>query len=597
MTMIEQIIPLAKLRPGAMNVRGDHAPADIKAMAANISAEGQMVAIEVRPIAGSDEFEITDGHLRFAALKRIAGKKGGEARCVVNAVSDAVARRRSLTANVMRIAMHPVDEYEAYAALKADGLVEPAIADLFGIDPSDVRKRLRLADLAPEVRDAWRSGKIDADQAKAFAASSDQDRQRAVLKAILKAKDYWLRSADHVRRELTSGMMNPETGDVIFIGGVEAYVAAGGEVEEDLFKGVTLLKDGALVKRLVRAKLEAEAARLVAEGWAWAKPKSDVENWYLLPKPDLMATATPAEKAALKGKDWKAERDATAAILKRLNDDPTFRATAGLLLFVDHEGKLMQHGPFTAADEKVDDQQQDDDQASEDAGEDQRDDESAEMEAEAGPATPWPMREALSLGLTAATGSLIKGHPSVALAALTATLRIRLEHMGATPLRLDPDNRQVSRPDQRTSGDWATAFAELESGPVDRLMAEMAAHVATLLDLRDLKMDDRNHRGWNRGAAIQALAAALPGPAFSAAITERFDPEVYFKAVPIALIDEAVTEMTGRPTAKSLTGKKAKADFATSVATTSGWIPKELRTVHYTGPGSQTWAATREAAE
>lgn len=597
--MIDQIIPLAKLRPGAMNVRGEHTPADIKAMAANISAEGQMVAIEVRPVAGSDEFEITDGHLRFAALKRLAGKKAGVARCVVNAVNDAVARRRSLTANVMRVAMHPVDEYEAYAALKADGLVESAIADRFGIMPADVRKRLRLAELAPEVRDAWRTGKIDAEQAKAFTASSDQDRQRAVLKAVVKAKDHWLRSADHVRRELTGGMTNPETGDVIFIGGVDAYIAAGGEVEEDLFRGVTLLKDGALVKRLVREKLEAEAARMVGEGWAWAKARSDVENWYRLPTPDLMATATPAEKTALKGKDWKAEREAKAAILKRLSDDPAFRATAGLLLSIDHEGKLVMHGPFTAADEDADDQD-DDDQDGEDAAEDQGNDESAEMEADAGPATPWPMREALSLGLTAATGSMIKGQPHVALAALTATLRIRLEHMGATPLRLDPDNRQVSRPDQRTSGDWSTAFAELESGPVDKLMAEMAAHVATLLDLRDLKFDDRNHRGWDRGAAIQALAAALPAPAFNAAITERFDPEAYFKGVPIALIDEAVTEMTGKPTARSLTGKKAKADFATSVATTSGWLPKELRTVHYAGPGSETWAAnvaTREAAE
>ena len=55
--------------------------------------------------------------------------------------------------------------------------------------------------------------------------------------------------------------------------GTDAYLAAGGAIERDLFseEDEGYLLDVALVERLVAEKLAAEAAQLRAEGWAWVE--------------------------------------------------------------------------------------------------------------------------------------------------------------------------------------------------------------------------------------------------------------------------------------------------------------------------------------
>ena len=85
---------------------------------------------------------------------------------------------------------------------------------------------------------------------------------------------------------------------------------------------------------------------------------------------------------------------------------------------------------------------------------------------------------------------------------------------------------------------------------------------------------------------VQAIAGALQPEAVNKAIAGAFDAEamrVYFAGIPTALIDAACVEM-GSPAPK---GKKAeKAAFAADKAFEAGWLPPELRTVHYSGPGA-----------
>lgn len=593
------MIDIRNLQPGeAVNVRRTDRQADVKALAASIKTLGLLHPLLVRAVPDQvGAYEVIDGNRRLAALQKVYGKKGGEIACVVSNVLETDARERSLAANVMRVNLHPVDEYEAFSALALDGLTEAQIADRFGIDVSDVRKRLRLGQLADDVRAAWRADKITVAEAKAFAASSDLSRQREVLKRILKAKNSWERSEHIIRGELTGGMMRPTQPMVILIGGVDAYREAGGEVEEDLFEGVTQLKDGALVERLARVVLENECRRLVdQDGWAWAKIMRDVRDAYNLPRIDLKAHATPDEKKVLASNDWQKKRDVEVAIKTRFCADPASRATAGVLLEVDHDGKMKWQGPYLSdapADMQADDDHDDQD---DDVADDAQDDGPEEPEAMQ---APHSTRLALSEALTAALASCLAQHPHVALAALTATLRLRLGHYASTPLRIDPDHKRPDRSDlSQDEARWHEAFAALEKGPVDQLMSETARHVAQLLDLRDLKMEDRTCRGWDRIACAQALADVMPGAAVTAAVAERFDALAYFTKVPLPMIDEAVTEMTGRP---GKAGKKAeKAKFAADVAASTAWLPKELRTSHYTGPGSSAWAEAahqREAAE
>ena len=72
--------------------------------------------------------------------------------------------------------------------------------------------------------------------------------------------------------------------------GVEAYVAAGGTLERDLFDAEHegYLTDTALLDRLVAERSETLVADLRAQGWAWAKLYPDSDYWEVLKKYDRL---------------------------------------------------------------------------------------------------------------------------------------------------------------------------------------------------------------------------------------------------------------------------------------------------------------------
>jgi len=86
----------------------------------------------------------------------------------------------SLVENAVRVAMHPADQFEAFAALVSAGQSVAAIAARFGVAERLVRQRLRLGTVAPELRAAYRAGQMDLEALTAFTLSDDHDAKRAV---------------------------------------------------------------------------------------------------------------------------------------------------------------------------------------------------------------------------------------------------------------------------------------------------------------------------------------------------------------------------------------------------------------------------------
>src|SRR5579864_9850286 len=78
------------------------------------------------------------------------------------------------------------------------------------------------------------------------------------------------RNREAILRALTEEQVSTDERRAVFIG-AEAYQAAGGTIVRDLFdeEGGGYLNDAALLDRLVREKLAAEAANIEAEGWKW----------------------------------------------------------------------------------------------------------------------------------------------------------------------------------------------------------------------------------------------------------------------------------------------------------------------------------------
>ena len=172
-------IPLADLTLSKLNVRR-HGPKEIDSLAASIAALGLIHPLLVR--RAGDGFEIVAGQRRYLAMKKLNAEGTPETDtlpCIVmDATDDAQAIECSLAENVARLPMDEVDQYEAFAALKKNGLDDTEIAAHFAISEQVVKRRLAIANLHPDIRRLYRASDIDAKTLHLLTLAT-RDRQKA----------------------------------------------------------------------------------------------------------------------------------------------------------------------------------------------------------------------------------------------------------------------------------------------------------------------------------------------------------------------------------------------------------------------------------
>jgi ParB family chromosome partitioning protein len=266
-----RIIPLSKLRPSKRrNVRRSGGMS-IPELAASIGRVRLIHNLAVVDAGDREHFDVVAGRRRLSALRLLVKRrklhKDAGVPCLV--VADADARTVSLTENVQREAMHPADQFEAFAALVAEGRPIEDIAADFGVTPLVVERRLKLANVSPRLLADYRGGQdVTLEQLMALAISDDHAAQEA---AFYDAPD-WQRSPDVLRAQLTQDEVLAGTDALARFVGVEAYEAAGGAVRRDLFSEEeqrVYLVDAALLEQLARDKLAHSVATVRAEGWSW----------------------------------------------------------------------------------------------------------------------------------------------------------------------------------------------------------------------------------------------------------------------------------------------------------------------------------------
>src|SRR5580693_6252323 len=120
--MTIELIALNKLVPSPANVRKTGATTGIDELAASIAAHGLLQNLQVRP-GPNGKFEVVAGGRRLAAIKRLAKAKtiAKDAEIACNVLDGADAAEISLAENIMRLPMHPADQYEAFKALAEEG--------------------------------------------------------------------------------------------------------------------------------------------------------------------------------------------------------------------------------------------------------------------------------------------------------------------------------------------------------------------------------------------------------------------------------------------------------------------------------------------
>lgn len=315
-------IPLNKLVASPRNVRKRSDPVADAELKASVAAHGLLQNLVVRE-GKKGQYEVEAGERRRKALLGLAEDKHLSRTlpimCLVLDGDETQVREASLAENFHTLKMNPADEAQAFASIIESGATPDDVARRFGLTVRFVEGRLRLASLAPVVFEALAAGEITLDMAKAYGATSDQAIQARVYDEVVQS--CYRASPDSIRRMVLNSTVRGSDPRAKLVG-KDAYVAAGGRVDRELFddeENESWL-DVALLENLANAKMEEAAASVAAEqGLAWVKPTLDVyvshelvEGLHRVPVPPRVYT----EDELARIEELDAAYDAQAVILE-----------------------------------------------------------------------------------------------------------------------------------------------------------------------------------------------------------------------------------------------------------------------------------------
>jgi len=318
-----QSVKVKSLSLSKDNVRKSNRDAGIDTLAANIAAQGLLQNLIVTPLKKAGTFTVKAGGRRLRALQLLIeqGTLPADHTVPVLVLSDDDnSIEASLAENFQRVPMNPADECTAFNFLIQKGMTAEDVAKRQGVTTRFVEQRVRLAELAPCVFEALAAGEITLGVAQAYAVTTDVDRQARVFAQMSSA--YYGDNPDNIRRAILNGTVKANDAKARFVGR-EAYVAAGGRIEGDLFatEGDENWIDVDVIETLAVQKLEAAAAELAqAEGLAFVTPIAATHVPYDLERQlhEFHAPARPlTEEETARVQELSSENDALVAQLEQ----------------------------------------------------------------------------------------------------------------------------------------------------------------------------------------------------------------------------------------------------------------------------------------
>lgn len=546
-----------------------------ESLLASIRAKGVLVPLTVRP--NGEGYYVTDGQKRLGAMHILQRDgdfdKEKPIQCVLQEVDAAAAADISLTTNFVREDMHPVDIYEAFAALKAGGKSAEDIGKEYGLPLPEVRQYLALGQLSPKVREAWKEGHFSprnsnfeddeaGEIAQLFTIAGDHSQQEAMLEKLKKSKR--LSSLWQVKDAIV-GNSNEGPQLIAFVG-AEAYKAAGGKMREDLFGSNHIVEDLPIARKLADEKLKAECERLVGLGWSWAEPLSALpkgcqHSWQ-------RAYESVEQFAKTKRKDW------------------------GLAVYVDSNGKLEEYIMQKPEQKKAADKAART-KAAKKAGDGG---EAAEKDDTKLSAT---LNVQLTTSLTEAAAQAIVGEPDLAFSVALASLMTGAMSDGGY-VRITGRGLLQRRHDDEEEWEFPKALAHVLKLTPKQRAAAFAMYVGRAFDFTNAGGSPLVDREYDDGEDVREICALMAPAAMKRALLTQFNAESYFNGVSKAMGVRAILECRPekRYAEKDFASNK-KADIvsmACDAAHDTSWLPPELRTKHYDGPGSKGWKAAKAPA-
>lgn len=574
MSRIENIA-LSKLSVWAGNARRTGATVALDELAASIAAHGLLNPLTVRA-AKPGRFEVVAGQRRLLALRSLAKTgtwpKGQPVACTVIEAGQEAAEL-SLAENVVRVAMHPADQFEAWQGLAEGGATADEIAARFGVTAGTVKRRMALGRVSPKLLALYRSGDLGLEALQAYTLTDDHARQEAAHEGL----GYSANSPYSVRSALTEAEIPARDRRVRFVG-LDAYEAAGGTVRRDLFsEDGGFVQDVALLDRLVTAKLDEAAATVQAEGWQWTEARSAFD-WA---DRQGFVRAEPSYDEAEDGDEDTEPVEIWPDAVK---------AQAGAIVYLAHDGIGIERGLIRPEDLATDD---------EDGAEPERDPASVRADgqpdkapASMAPALSAPLIEDLTAHRTAALRAELAQQPGKALALVVYTLAARLFSRSVHGvLKLSLEQRPLDRSMRDQEAKAVTDLAVERDRLADRLPGDETAlwewcFAASQPDLLDVlavvtahgldavvSKHDPNRHGQRQGTAL--------GQELGLDMAQWYRPTAagYFGRVSKATILSDLAAARGMPNAPAWEKlpKGELAAIAEREIEPTGWLPEPLR--------------------
>lgn len=180
-------IELAKTKHSETNPAGRLKGKEFDELVASVKEKGVLVPVLVRSGSVKGSWEVVAGNRRLAAA-RAAGLEEIPAHVVE--MTDEEAQEAQIVENLQRQDIHPLEESEAYLKLVKTMADVKAVAVKVGKTENYIHGRVMLANLADDVKKAYRDGVInDGHAAEIAKLSPGGDQQKAV--AQVKDRTSW----------------------------------------------------------------------------------------------------------------------------------------------------------------------------------------------------------------------------------------------------------------------------------------------------------------------------------------------------------------------------------------------------------------------
>lgn len=587
-----------------------HTDEEIAAYAASIRALGILHnLIVVENDDGTLGVVCGNGRRRGTGLLVEQGVTGADVPFIPYKVIPKELARAASLAEDSHKAMHPAEQIIGFRAMAAEGSTPAQIGDLFGFSPRHVQRILSLANLAPELLEELTRDRITLELCQVMTLEHDQTRQLEIWNRAKETFGSGMPYVSWLKSQISNIKIRMESALFRFVG-EEAYLAAGGIIDRDLFSNEGEgFADRLLTERLLREKLAAEAERLKQdEGWSWCNSGMDglqEDAEWRLPEPEF--TAEEREQTLkLEQQIMECEtEDDENALQQRIEDieqaaltrlfTPEFKATHGVVVSFGCDGYHVQRGV------KHVDATQDSDNDTDDAATGSRLPDatgktlaytSARTRIEADNYSE-KLVKAMSAERTLAVQGALAGKPDIAIALLVWTLcrevfdarhnhRVSLplditlrqqwglttdapsgeKGQGVTTLRNMKRDLKAGLPPE-----WEQDFTWLLTWPVDRLHALLGFCIAT-----GISGQQGREMGYTRASKLDNLEAAMD---FDLRDWWQPDAENYFGRISKDQIGDALVEAGSEDRAReALKLKKSEAALlAEKTVAENRWVP------------------------